>query len=106
MSRQPKNRRGIRLRKRYGRLREHLFAFVFNFVADPAVRYTPNGSVRDLRTSVVFCKVTNGFRSVSGADLFAAVRSVVDTGRGHSLSPFDAIPKTRADQLILPAPVG
>ncbi len=33
-----------------------------------------------LRPSVVFRKVTNGFRSAWGADLFAGVRSVIDTG--------------------------
>ncbi|MFQ5959654.1 MAG: IS66 family transposase [Alphaproteobacteria bacterium] len=87
MALQPANRHGIRLRKRYGRLREHLFTFV----TDPDVPYTNNGSERDLRPSVTFRKVTNGFRSDWGADFFAAVRSILDTGRRRGLTPLDAI---------------
>ncbi len=43
------------------------------------------------RPSVPFRKVINGFRSVWGADLFAAVQSVIDTGRHQDLTPFQAI---------------
>ena len=46
------------------------------------------------KTSVVFRKVTNGFRSQWGGHLFAAVRSVVDTGRYNGLSVFQAIRAT------------
>ena len=98
MALQPTDRHGIRLRKRYGALREHLFTFV----TDPTVPYTNNGSERDLRPSVVFRKVTNGFRSDWGADFFAAVRSVIDTGRRNAIDPFDAIRRTLAAQPIIP----
>lgn len=97
MALQPTNRHGIRLRKRYGRFRDHLFTFV----TDPTVPATNNGSERDLRPSVVFRKVTNGFRSTWGADFFAAVRSVIDTGRRHALSPYDAIRKALAAEPLL-----
>ena len=53
-----------------------------------------NASERALRPSVVFRKVTNGFRSVWGADLFAGVRSVIDTGRHQDITPFQAIRNT------------
>jgi len=36
--------------------------------------------------SVIFRRVTNGFRSEWGRDLFAAVRSVVNTGKRPKLS--------------------
>jgi transposase len=98
MALQPTNRHGIRLRKRYGALREHLFTFV----TDPTVPYTNNGSERDLRPSVIFRKVTNGFRSDWGAQFFAAVRTVIDTGRRHAIDPFDVIRRTLAAQPILP----
>jgi transposase len=98
MALQPTNRHGIRLRKRYGALREHLFTFV----TDPLVPYTNNGSERDLRPSVIFRKVTNGFRSDWGAQFFAAVRSVIDTGRRNAIGPFNAIQQTLAAQPILP----
>jgi transposase len=96
MARQPTNKHGIRLRKRFGALRDNLFTFV----ADREVPCTNNGSERDLRPSVVFRKVTNGFRSEWGRDLFAAVRSVIGTGRRTNLSPFDAIQYALANQPI------
>jgi transposase len=97
MAQQPTTKDGLRLRKRYGQFRDHLFTFV----TDPAVPATNNGCERDLRPSVVFRKVTNGFRSEWGANFFAAVRSVIDTGRRHALSPLDAIRNTLAAQPLL-----
>jgi len=44
--------------------------------------------------SVVFRKVTHGFRSDWGRDLFTAVRSVVNTGKRQGLSAFEAIQKS------------
>ncbi|MEL7353773.1 MAG: IS66 family transposase, partial [Cyanobacteria bacterium J06560_5] len=44
-----------------------------------------------IRMSTLFRKVTNGFRSDWGKDLFAAVRSVVNTGRRQGLSDLQAI---------------
>ena len=44
----------------------------------------------------VFRKITNGFRSDWGRDLFAAVRSVVNTGKRHGLSAFQAIQRALA----------
>ena len=43
--------------------------------------------------STVFRKVTNCFRSDWGKDLFAAVRSVVNTGARQGLSAYEAICK-------------
>jgi transposase len=86
----PTNRHGIRLRKRFAKIRDNLFVFV----TEREVPYTNNASERALRPSVVFRKVTNGFRSVWGADLFAGVRSVIDTGRHQDLTPFQAIRNT------------
>jgi len=87
MACQPSNKHGIRLRKRFGSLREHLFTFIVERDA-PA---TNNGSEQALRPSVIFRKVTNGFRSEWGRDLYAAVRSVIGTGQRAKLSPFQAI---------------
>jgi transposase len=78
---------GLRLQKRYRTLQDNLFLFLDN----PAIPATNNASEQALRWSVVFRKVTNGFRSEWGRDLFAAVRSVVNTGQRHGLSAFDAI---------------
>ena len=71
-----------RLRRRIARDREHLFVFV----TDRAVPATNNVSERALRPSVIFRKVTNGFRSEWGADTYAAFRSVVSTAKANSRS--------------------
>ena len=51
--------------------------------------------------STVFRNVTNGFRSDWGRDLFAAVRSVVNTGKRHGLSAFQAIQNARSPMASL-----
>jgi transposase len=78
---------GIRLQNRYDDLRENLFVFL----EDTTIPPTNNDSEQALRWSVVFRKVTNGFRSDWGRDLFTDVRSVVNTGKRQGLSAFEAI---------------
>jgi transposase len=78
---------GIRLQKRYCQLQDNLFLFL----DDSTIPLTNNASEQALRWSVIFRKVTNGFRSDWGRDLFAAVRSVVNTGRRQGLSAFESI---------------
>ena len=73
----PQGREGEKLRRRIGRCREHLTVFV----ADRDVPPTNNVSERALRPSVVFRKVTNGFRAQWGAETYAAFRSVVSTAK-------------------------
>ena len=71
-----------RLRRRIARNRGHLFVFV----TDRDVPATNNVSERALRPSVIFRKVTNGFRSEWGADTYAAFRSVVSTAKANGRS--------------------
>ena len=52
---------------------------------------TNNGSERALRPSVIFRKVTNGFRSGWGAKVYADIGSIVATGRINGRSPLAAI---------------
>lgn len=78
---------GVRLQKRYRDLRENLFLFL----DDPTIPPTNNASEQALRWSVIFRKITNGFRSNWGRDLFAMIRSIVNTGRRQGLSTFEAI---------------
>jgi transposase len=44
-----------------------------------------------MRLSTVLRKVTHGFRSDWGRDLFAAVRSIGNTGKRQGLSAYQAI---------------
>lgn len=83
----PKHCDGQRLLKRYQKIQPHLLLFL----DDETVPPTNNSSEQALRWSVVFRKVTHGFRSDWGPELFAHVRSVVNTGKRHGLSSFEAI---------------
>jgi transposase len=86
---QPTNPHGRRLQKRYAKIQDNLFLFLDDATIPP----TNNSSEQAIRMSTVFRKVTNGFRSDWGRDLFAAVRSVVNTGKRRGLSAFQAIQK-------------
>ncbi len=55
------------------------------------VEPTNNESERALRPSVIFRKVTNGFRSEWGARAYAALCSIVETGRRNGRSALTAI---------------
>jgi transposase len=83
----PTNQHGKRLRKRYGKVRSHLFTFLEHPDAPP----DNNGSERELRPTATYRKVTGGFRSKWGADLFAGVRSVVGTAARQGKNAYQAI---------------
>lgn len=93
----PTNRHGQRLRKRYGKLREHLFTFLDH----PDVTADNNSSERELRPTATYRKVTGGFRSTWGADLYAAVRSVIGTATRRSTDAYQAIRATLQGQSVL-----
>src|SRR3954463_11010389 len=93
----PTNRHGQRLRKRYGKLREHLFTFLDH----SEVTADNNGSERELRPTATYRKVTGGFRSDWGADLYAAVRSVIGTAARRGIDAYQAIRATLQGQSIL-----
>jgi transposase len=78
---------GRKLRKRIAANRAHLFVFVTN----RDVPYTNNISERHLRPSVIFRKVTNGFRCEWGAETYAAFRSVVSTAKANRASALDVL---------------
>ena len=63
---------------------------------DRAVPATNNISERALRPSVIFRKVTNGFRSEWGAETYAAFRSVVSTAKANRRSVLDDLRKVLA----------
>lgn len=87
MSLTPTHRHGLRLRKRYGKLREHLFTFLEH----PDVTADNNGSERELRPIATYRKVTGGFRSEWSANLYAAARSVIGTAARRGVDAFQAI---------------
>ena len=52
---------------------------------------TNNGSERGLRPAATFRKVTNCFRTDWGAELYADIRSVIETARRRAFGPLRAI---------------
>ena len=93
----PANRHGQRLRRRYGKVRDHLLTFLDH----PEVTADNNSSERELRPTATYRKVTGGFRSTWGADLFAAVRSVIGTAKRRGIDAYQAIHQTLRGQTIL-----
>jgi transposase len=89
---QPTNPHGRRLQKRDAKIQNHLFLFL----EEASIPPTNNASDQAIRMSTVFRKVTNGFRSEWGRDLFAAVGSIVNTGKRQGLSAYQAIQKALA----------
>src|SRR4029450_1922504 len=93
----PQTGMGQRLRRRYGKVRDHLFTFLDH----PEVAADNNGSERELRPTATYRKVTGGFRSDWGADLFAAVRSIIGTAARRGIGAFQAIRTTLQGQSVI-----
>lgn len=83
----PATKAGLKLQRIIKRFRQNLFVFITQRDIPP----TNNGSEQALRPCVVFRKVTNCFRSRWGADLYADVRSVLETARRRGLGILDAL---------------
>ena len=96
LARKPTDAEGRKLRDAvYLDCRGKLLVFLKRRDAEP----TNNESERALRPSVIFRKVTNGFRSEWGARAYAALRSIVETGRRNGRSALTAL----RDALATPA---
>jgi transposase len=80
----PNNLDSQRLRERYRKHRRSLFVFLYH----PDVPPTNNASEQALRNSVIYRKVTGGFRSSWGATLYASLISILETARRQGRSCF------------------
>jgi transposase len=79
--------------------------YLFVFLADRAIEPTNNGSEQALRPCVIFRKVTNCFRSQWGANLYADIRSIIETARRRAIGALQAIRLTLiGTPLPVPAP--
>jgi len=87
---QPTQIEGIKLQRVIAKVRRNLFVFVTN----RALAATNNESERSLRPCVTFRKITNGFRTLWGATLYADIRSVIETARRRAIAPLHAITLT------------
>jgi len=84
---EPKQDAARRLYRAMRRDRDDLF----RFVTRRDLPYTNNACERALRPSVIFRKVTNGFRAEWGARVYAAAASVIATGRMHGRTALEAL---------------
>jgi transposase len=98
----PGNRPGEKLQQVIKKIRQHLFVFVTN----RDVPATNNGSEQALRPCVIFRKVTNCFRSQWGADLYADIRSVIETARRRAVGALQAIGLTLNNVPLPSGPTG
>jgi transposase len=77
---------------------------LFVFITRRDVPSTNNDCERALRPSVIFRKVTGGFRSEWGARTYADAVSVIATGRLHGHSALHALRDALAGRPILVPP--
>ena len=64
---------------------------VLRFWRDPLVPFTNNQAESDLRMMKVKQKISGGFRSMSGAKIFANLRSLLSSTQKQKLSMMDVI---------------
>jgi len=69
-----------------------------NLITPPEPPADNNESERELRSTATYRKVTGGFRSTWGADLFASVRSVIGTAARRGVGAYQAIQQTLRGQ--------
>ncbi len=72
------------------RLRVHKTE-VLRFVSDFAVPFTNNQAEQDIRMMKVKMKISGGFRTWTGAETFATLRSVLSTARKQGLGMLQAL---------------
>jgi transposase len=97
LARAPDTVAGRKLRDGIEKCRHKLFVFVTRRDVPP----TNNVCERLLRPSVIFRKVTNGFRSVWGCAVYADICSVMATGALQGLHALEAIRTCLAGRSVL-----
>ena len=65
--------------------------YVFTFLEYPEVPPDNNGSERAIRNAKVKMKVSGQFKSLTGAETFAILRSIIDTAKKNSQNVFETL---------------
>jgi len=66
-------------------------ADTLRFIADFAVPFTNNQAERDIRMMKVKMKISGGFRTQAGAEIFATIRATLSTGRKQGWNMLDTL---------------
>jgi transposase len=69
----------------------HCKADVLRFAEDFDVPFTNNQAEQDIRMMKVRMKISGGFRTFGGAEIFASIRSVISTARKHGINILRAL---------------
>jgi len=86
----PKRTKGRNLVERLIKEKDAILAFAFN----EEVPFTNNLAERDIRPVKVKMKVSNCFRSMEGAEIYARIESFVSTARKNNQNIFDQLTNT------------
>lgn len=92
----PNSKESQRLYRRYRKHRASLFVFLHHDDVPP----TNNASEQALRNSVIYRKVTGGFRTIAGADLYANLISILETARRQQRPLFETFTAILAGQPV------
>ena len=76
-------------------------ADVLRFTEDFAVPFTNNQAEQDIRMMKVRMKISGGFRTLAGAEIFATMRSVISTARKHGINILRALTMPTGDLVAL-----
>ena len=74
---------------------------VLRFIADFDVPFTNNQAERDIRMMKLRMKISGGFRTLAGAEIFATMRSVISTSRKHGINILRALTMPTGDLVDL-----
>lgn len=76
---------------------------VLRFLHDPAIPFTNNDAERDLRMMKCKQKISGGFRTTQGAELFARIRGFISTIRKRGLNVLNSIQAIFSGSMLIPA---
>lgn len=79
----------------------HCKADVLRFTEDFDVPFTNNQAEQDIRMMKLRMKISGGFRTLAGAEIFATMRSVISTARKHGINILRALTMPTADLVDL-----
>jgi transposase len=76
---------------------------VLRFLHDPAIPFTNNDAERDLRMMKCKQKISGGFRTTQGVELFARIRGFISTIRKRGLNVLNSIQAIFSGSMLIPA---